>query len=219
MAIKKSHKSQVTSHKLRNKRILITAGPTWVPIDDVRVISNIATGETGILLAKEAKRFGAKVTLFLGPGNDYCFGKGVNIVRFRYFDEFRNKIRNELRKNKYDYIIHSAAVSDFKPQDFLKGKISSKGAIKLRLKPLPKIYVDIRRLASEAKLVIFKLESGISDDTLIRRAKLQQYKAGAGLVVANSLNPYRAFVINRGGDIISAKSKKELVKKLFKFIK
>ena len=52
---------------LKNKRILITAGPTWVAIDSVRVISNIATGETGILLAKRLSLQGAKVTLALGP--------------------------------------------------------------------------------------------------------------------------------------------------------
>ncbi len=52
---------------LNGKRILITAGPTWVPIDNVRVISNIATGTTGVLLAWQTSAQGAKVTLVLGP--------------------------------------------------------------------------------------------------------------------------------------------------------
>ncbi|MCX5702474.1 MAG: hypothetical protein NTW64_05855 [Candidatus Omnitrophica bacterium] len=203
---------------LKNKKILITAGPTWVPIDDVRVISNIASGETGILLAKQAKKLGAKVTLFLGPVNDCCLENGIKLIRFKYFEELRNKIKKELHSDKYDYIIHSAAISDFKPADSLKGKISSKRAISLRLEPLPKIYVDIRRLAPQAKLVVFKLESRVPDDVLIESAKLQQYKAGAGFVVANRINPYRAFIIDRSGNIVTIRSKKELANRLLKII-
>ena len=70
MVINKSHKvTKSQSHKLKNKKVLITAGPTWVPIDNVRVISNTATGETGILLSEKLKNLGAKVTLLLGPTN------------------------------------------------------------------------------------------------------------------------------------------------------
>ena len=49
--------------KLKNKRVLITAGPTWVKIDKVRVISNTASGKTGLLFADAFKRLGSKVTL------------------------------------------------------------------------------------------------------------------------------------------------------------
>ena len=69
---------------LKNKNILITAGPTWVPIDRVRVISNIATGKTGILLAKSANKLGAKVTLVLGPVGEVGLEKEINVKRF-YF--------------------------------------------------------------------------------------------------------------------------------------
>jgi len=203
---------------LKNKRILITAGPTWVPIDNVRVISNIASGETGILLAKQAKKIGAKVTLFLGPVNDCCLDESINIIHFKYFEELRNKIRKELYSNKYDYIIHSAAVSDFKPRQILKGKVSSEGGISLRLKPLPKIFRDIRRISPQAKLVMFKLESRISDNTLIRSAKVTQHKAHAEFIVANRLNPYRAFIIDKKGNAISVRSKNELANRLLKII-
>jgi phosphopantothenoylcysteine decarboxylase/phosphopantothenate--cysteine ligase len=83
-----------------NKRILITAGPTWVPIDSVRVISNIATGETGILLAQEAVRRGFGVTLLLGPCDCCCIGQGFKVVRFRFFDELRQRLKEELSSKK-----------------------------------------------------------------------------------------------------------------------
>ena len=54
--------------QLKNKKILITAGPTWIPIDKVRVITNIFKGRLGIIIAKEAIKRKAKVTLLLGPG-------------------------------------------------------------------------------------------------------------------------------------------------------
>ena len=50
------------------KKILITAGPTWVRLDDVRVITNVFTGKSGVALAESLARKGHTVTLLLGPG-------------------------------------------------------------------------------------------------------------------------------------------------------
>lgn len=202
---------------LRNSRVLITAGPTWVAIDDVRVISNIATGETGILLAQNFARLGAKVTLLLGAVNTCCLDKKIRLVNFRFFTELRDKIRRELSLNKYDFIVHNAAVSDFAPEA-VKGKIASGDPISLKLKPLPKITGDIRRLAPEAKLVIFKLESGVNDTVLINRAKAARRDLGADFVVANRLKPYKAFIIGENKDSICVRSKHVLVKQLPVFL-
>ncbi len=203
---------------LKNKRVLITAGPTWVAIDDVRVISNIASGRTGTLLAQEATHRGARATLLLGPGQECRPDKQTRIIRFNFFKDLKNILRRELRKNKYDIIIHSAAVSDFRPAGISKGKISSGAAFKLNLLPLEKLVVLIRRLARGAKLVMFKLESGVTDKILIERAKSARDEIGADLVVANRLNPYRAFIIDRNGSRISVKSRKDLAKKLIKVL-
>lgn len=215
MVIKKGHKViRSQGHKLKSKRILITAGPTWVPIDNVRVISNIATGKTGVLLANEARRRGAKVTLLLGPISNCGLDKSVNIIRFRFFNELKNNLIKELRTKRYDIVIHSAAVSDFKPAKIIRGKIRSRRAYNLKLVTLPKIIRDIRCLAPEVKLVMFKLEDGISDKALIKKAKQAQNKIGADFVVANRINPYHSFIIDRQNNIVSARNKEELAKKL-----
>lgn len=219
MDTKKSHRPQATGHRLKNKKILITAGPTWVPIDSVRVISNIASGETGILLAEKLNNLGAKVTLLMGPGRVCCLNKKIRLIPFSFFDELRSKLRKELQSRSYDIIIHSAAVSDFKTQRLIKGKLNSDKTYNLRLLPLPKIIQDIRRLARVAKIVMFKLEQNISDKALIERAKIAQIKANAHLVVANRLDPYRAFIIDRKGKTISVKSKNDLAIKLTKILK
>ncbi|MBU2221207.1 MAG: phosphopantothenoylcysteine decarboxylase, partial [Candidatus Omnitrophica bacterium] len=67
---------------LRNKRILITAGPTWIAIDKVRVISNTATGATGKLLANQFSNKGAKVTLLINAENKCCLNKKIRILPF-----------------------------------------------------------------------------------------------------------------------------------------
>ena len=53
---------------LTGKKILVTAGPTWVAIDRVRVITSIFGGRLGVTIAREAARRGASVVLLLGPG-------------------------------------------------------------------------------------------------------------------------------------------------------
>ncbi|MFH1578056.1 MAG: phosphopantothenoylcysteine decarboxylase [Candidatus Omnitrophota bacterium] len=212
---------------LQGKRILITAGPTWVAIDSVRVISNIATGKTGILLARKALSYGARVTLLLGAGAGVCalsgnqakgarFNKMLRVVRFRFFDELKNILSRELKKNAYDIVIHSAAVSDFKAKSKSKAKLSSGREHILKLVPLEKLAVLIRCLASEALLIMFKLESGITDKALIQRAKNAREKNRADLIIANRLNPYRAYIIDRNGIQTYVGNKKELSEKLIK---
>ena len=213
MVIRKSCQLSAVSCQLKNKRILITAGPTWVAIDSVRVISNIATGETGVLLAEKLSELGAKVTLVLGPVGACCLNRKIKLIKFKFFDELKDKVIQELKAKKIDIIIHSAAVSDFKPKQKNKGKLASNKKHNLVLTPLPKIVRQMRCLAPRAKLVMFKLESGLSKASLIQRASVARKKINADIIVANMINPYRAFILNKS-KIISAKTKIEMVNKL-----
>lgn len=201
----------------KNKCILITAGPTWIAIDDVRVISNIATGETGILLAEKFVRLGAKVTLLFGCAKKPQISCKVRLIPFRFFNELKYIINRELRAKSYNAIIHNAAVSDFGLRQ-KKGKVSSAKSIILKLKPLVKIVTLIRRLNKKAKLVIFKLEPRMNHKALIGSAKRAMKQSGADLVVANKLNPYRSFIIDKQSRVVSARSKPEMACKLVKII-
>lgn len=203
---------------LKGKKILITAGPTWVPIDKVRVLSNIATGRTGALLAREVAAQGARATLLLGPCGEHNLNSSIRIIHFRFFNELKNTLKRELKNNNYDIVIHSAAVSDFKPEYKLRGKLSSAQAYSLRLVPLEKLIVQLRNSASKAKLVMFKLETAVTDKTLIQRAKNEAGKINADLVVANRLNPYQAYIIDKQGNQTSVKSRQQLAKKLIEIL-
>lgn len=183
-----------------SKKILITAGPTWVPIDNVRVISNIATGQTGILLAREARKAGAKVTLLLGPGiNECCLDKSIKIIRFQFFDELKDKLIKELRLKKYDIVIHSAAVADYKVAKFYSYKVKS-GIKNWRLKLIPteKIIDLIKKINRSPFLVGFKFEPVARKKILIDKTRGLINRAKLDLVVANTIDKskYRAYIID-----------------------
>lgn len=106
------------------KNILITCGPTWVPVDDMRIISNKSTGELGQTLAKDCISQGFSVTLLEGPVENPLHLEGeINIVKFKYYEEFCDLFTTELKKN-YNCVIHAAAVSDYKMKKTHQEKIS-----------------------------------------------------------------------------------------------
>ena len=207
---------------LKNKRILITAGPTWVPIDSVRVISNIATGQTGISLANKCSSLGAKVTLFLGPQKKALhLKKDIALVNFRFFDELKNLLNKELKSKRIDILIHSAAVSDYRPAVSFKKKIKS-GSKNLSLKLLstPKLIDSFRKRAPNAILVGFKFEPNENKDKLIADARSLIRRSGIDLAVANTISSfkYRAYIVTNSVTIGPLKSKASLIDRLIKFI-
>lgn len=185
---------------LKGKKVLITSGPTWVPLDNVRVISNSATGQTGILLAKKFRQQGCQVTLLLGPirGVAHLSNK-IELRRFIFFDELSILLKKELRKN-YDIVIQSAAISDFTPGHFSNKKISSKcKRFKLILKPTAKMINCFRKFKPNALLVGFKFEPDFSAHKLFKESDNLMASADLDLVVANNLlnNRYRAYLIDK----------------------
>lgn len=225
-------------NNLENKKILITAGSTWVPIDKVRVISNAATGETGITLAEKLSKLGSKVTLILGPVNPVrklssltgyddrrlkstTFSNGVKLIRFNFFDELRLKLLNEIRFKKYDIVIHSAAVADYKPTKIYKNKLSS-GLKKIRIDLIPTIkIIDLIKQANSSLFVVgFKYKPNTTKDKLIKEANALLKRAKLDLVVANTTDKfnYQAYLVdnNKTGRLIRSKDKlaEELIKNL-----
>lgn len=190
------------SHKVKNKKILITSGPTWVPIDSVRVISNIATGETGVLLAEKLQCLGAKVTLLLGAVGACCLNKKIRLIRFKFFDELKNIIIKELNSKKYNIVIHSAAVSDYRPIKIYKQKVKS-GMKKwcMDLVPTEKIIDLFKKIDQNIFLVGFKFEPNTNKEKLIRNARVLIQRARLNLAVANTISQgkYKAYILGREG--------------------
>ena len=198
-------------------RVLITAGPTWVPLDRVRVISNVSSGETGVLLAKRLSELGMKVTLLLGPVEQPVSGRGFKLIRFRFFDELKEGLLKELKTRKYDIVIHTAAVSDYNPKRIISRKIpSGKKRLKLELHPTPKLISLIKKSDPGVFLVGFKFEPGRPRDYLLRKARNLIRDSKLDLAVANSIDNhgYRAYIVEKERFMGPFKNKKEVVKKL-----
>lgn len=209
-------------NKLKNKKILITAGPTWVPIDSVRIISNIATGKTGILLAEKLTRLGANVTLLLGAVETSCLNKKIRLRRFKFFDELKDTVIKELGSKKYDIVIHSAAVSDYKPQRTHYYKIKSGlRNWKLNLVPTIKIIDLIKRINKNIFLVGFKFESHSNRNKLIKEAREFFKRCAIDLLVANTVknNKYQACIISKTKTYGYFSNKKALTEGLIEVLK
>jgi phosphopantothenoylcysteine decarboxylase/phosphopantothenate--cysteine ligase len=200
------------------KKILITAGPTWIKVDDVRVITTIFSGNTGIFLARNFKKHGASVTLIINsPHLNTEKLSGIKIIPFRYFEEFKDKITKELKGSHYDTIIHSAAVSDYKLNRVFRGKIASgKKSLTLKLTPAEKIIKIIRKLQRNATLIQFKLE--VKRKNLPKEALKSLRGNRSDFVVANALEDlrvkYKSFILDKRKDITAINSKMNLFKKL-----
>lgn len=207
---------------LKNKRVLITAGPTCAAIDDVRVISNTATGETGKLLAKKLVDIGAKVTLLINSENSCCLNKKIKIITFRFFESLRESIFRELASKKYDIFIHSAAVSDYLPSKPVKGKISSnKNTLRLDFIPAPKIINRIKKADSGIFMVGFKYVPDTKKTALLGDAKKLMNISRSDIVIANTIdkNGYRAYILGRHRSISGPlKNKSQMTDKLISII-
>lgn len=182
------------------KSILITAGPTWVSLDSVRVISNTSSGETGFLLAERLKKLRAKVTLLLGPGN-FCGSLiGIKVIRFKYFEQLDKLLRDELKNGNYAAVIHAAAVSDYKLKEIIRGKVGS-GRLnwQIKLTPTKKLINSFRRYKPGLFTVGFKFEPATTDKRLIEKGGGLLKKADLDLVVANSNKnrSYRAYILDK----------------------
>lgn len=105
---------------LENKKVLVTAGPTIVPIDPVRYLTNRSSGKMGYAIAEEAKDRGADVTLITGPTN-LTPPQGVKVVRVNTNEEMFNAVISEFDNS--DIVIKSAAVADYKAKNYSLEKI------------------------------------------------------------------------------------------------
>ena len=202
-------------YSLKNKKILITCGPTWVPIDAVRVVSNVSSGALGQRIALDCARSGAKVTLLEGPVTVPLSSRSMRILKFRFFGELQKLLQQELRKN-VDAVIHAAAVADYKLKKPVRHKLSSeKKTLRLEFVATPKLIRTIKRLKPTAFLVGFKFEPVISRKLVHQKTRDLFRQADCDVVVANQLTArgYKGFIVDKHNAISTGAADRRQVSK------
>ncbi|HET6458537.1 MAG TPA: phosphopantothenoylcysteine decarboxylase, partial [Nitrosopumilaceae archaeon] len=178
---------------------------------------NHSSGKTGVLLASELVSAGAKVTFIYGLGIE-AVPKGVKVIRVETGQEMLNAVRKEMRQ-KFDIVILAAAVSDYTVERPSKMKIKSDHEkIVLKLKRVPKIINQIKKIQKDVFLVGFKTETNILKEKLINLARKKLKESNADLIVANDIglkkyrdNPnYNNVIIINSNKIIQSGWKKKL---------
>lgn len=105
-------KNNNSINQIRSPKILITSGGTQEPIDAMRVLTNLSTGQTGAFLAEALYDHGFEVT-YLGANQAVKPHRPCTIHLFNTFNELNLQLKNLLAENQYLAVIHAAAVSDF----------------------------------------------------------------------------------------------------------
>lgn len=177
------------SSKLYRKKVLISAGPTIEYIDPVRVITNLSSGKTGVLLASEMIAAGANVTMVYGPGTAIP-PRGAKVITVKTTAQMSAAIKKELRK-KYDIMIMAAAASDYTPSAARTKIKSDKKMISIKLKQIPKMLDQIKRLQKNIFLVGFKAETGTTNKALEAAGRKKLVESNADLIIANDIGQTR----------------------------
>ncbi|RDI05506.1 bifunctional phosphopantothenoylcysteine decarboxylase/phosphopantothenate--cysteine ligase CoaBC [Flavobacterium sp. AG291] len=168
---------------LRGKKILITAGPTYEPIDPVRFIGNHSTGKMGFDIAKVAADEGAEVVLVTGPTHSKMTHSSVKVVNVTSSEEMYHACHEYF--DDVDAAVAAAAVADYRPKYVAPQKIKkSDSNLTLELEKTKDILSSLGEKKKNQFLIGFALET----ENEIENAKLKIKKKNLDLIVLNSLN-------------------------------
>lgn len=174
--------------------IIVTCGPSYEPIDQVRRITNFSTGRLGVTLANTFADAGHRVFCLKGEqATDTTPVRAHKTIPFATNDDLAKKIQ-ELIPENIDAIFHAAALCDFKVgavQNSSGEKISSSkfptrgGSLTLNLVPTTKVLPQLRRWFPKARIVGWKYELAGTREEAIAKAFQQIADAGVNACVLN----------------------------------
>ena len=178
----KKLKSSLESVKIfKNKKCIVTAGPTIEMIDPIRYLSNQSSGKQGYEIASQLAMNGAEVILISGPTN-LDPPPNVKVIKIKSADEMYSKIK---KISNLDFGFFSAAVSDFKNNKIKKIKLKKNNNLNLKLIK----NIDILEKVGNNKKLRPKILVGFAAETGgIDSAKLKLKKKNCDLIVYNKIN-------------------------------
>ena len=162
---------------LSGKRVVVTAGGTREPIDEVRFIGNHSSGRMGLELAVAARNMGAQVTLI--AANLEKTPTGVEVIHVGNVEELENAMQVNC-----DVLIMAAAVSDYKLKQPFAGKLKRAEVPQLQLTATKDLIASFAAKNKLTYCVAFALVDQQSDLETIARQKL--WDKGVQMVVGNT---------------------------------
>lgn len=170
-----------TPKSLAGKRVLITAGPTFEPIDPVRGLTNLSSGKMGYAIAEAAFEAGATVQLISGPtalNSPYgCIRHQVQTAQ-----QMHDAVFAQIAEQ--DIFISVAAVADWRVSNVSKQKLKKNGGDdfpKLQFEQNPDILAEVASLPHPPYCVGFAAES----ENLIKYSTIKRLKKNVPLLVGN----------------------------------
>ena len=210
---------------LAGKTVLVTAGPTYEPIDPVRFIGNFSSGKMGIALADAFAGEGAKVNLILGPSHFLPQHTGVKITRIKTAKEMLDACLGYFKSS--DITVMAAAVADYRPQNPVEKKIKKKeNTLEIVLEKTTDILKELGKQKKKGQFLAgFALETDHEEENAWKKLR----EKNLDLILLNSLNDEGAgfaqdtnkvtiFTGNGQKKQLSLKSKKEVAKDIVQFI-
>lgn len=217
-----------------NMKLLITSGGTSEAIDQVRAITNHASGNLGKIIAEQALRIGHEVTLVttkqaVKPEPQ----KNLTIIEITNVESLQSTLEPLVKT--HHVLIHSMAVSDYTPvymtgldevqatEDIAslldkknsESKISSKDDYQvLFLKKTPKVISYVKQWNPTIQLIGFKLLVDVSKEELFAVARQSIERNGADYILANDLtdikgNQHIAYLVDKTSEV-QAQTKEEI---------
>jgi phosphopantothenoylcysteine decarboxylase/phosphopantothenate--cysteine ligase len=169
----------LSTKDLKDKKILVTSGPTREPVDPVRFISNPSSGKMGFAVARAAEYRGGEVTLITGPTH-LPDPNNVKIIRIQTAREMAQAVFDNMEHS--DIIIKAAAVSDYRPKDPATQKIKKeKGELVLYLERTQDILKEIGMRKKDQILVGFAAET----ENLEQHAETKRVEKNLDIIVGN----------------------------------
>lgn len=183
--VEAAHRILQPSGSLLGRLVVVSAGPTFEDIDDVRYIGNRSSGKMGYAVAAEAVRRGARVILVSGP-SALEPPAGVELVRVRSAEQMSTVVHRHAAQA--DVVVMAAAVADYMPARRAPGKIEKSDApLELPLVRTPDILAALGKARggqTRPVLIGFAAESG----NAVERGRQKLQRKGVDLIVANDIS-------------------------------
>ena len=213
-------------------KCVVTAGPTFETLDQVRRLTNFSTGRLGAELANFLTERSHQVTLLLGEQATYAGAlNATRVERFTTTADLSAKLQT-LAKQNVEAVFHATAVSDFKfgkvwsrdafgeLSEITSGKFSTRqGTLLAELVPTPKIISSLRDWFPTSRLVGWKYEVDGDHASVLKSAREQIETCRTNACVANGLAYGKNFgILASDGKLTEARGSADLFTALEQFI-